>query len=521
MKNLEFGRDTSLSQILESIKASEEENIDLNLPKDSPIFSNPINKEIIEKYARKAGKNLNIVGAAPAEKLVADEFDFVEGEDVAEKKEEAEKVSDLPKEESKVEKQEPQKKKGGLLANLKGRKKLLVWGGLGLVIFIIFLTSFFWFLPQADVTVNIESQSKENQLTLKASQEVTEVDVENKIIPLTVETVEKSGEEKKETTGKLTVGAPAKGRVTVGNFSIITSKKFSAGTTITSVSGQNTGLEFTLDTEVTVPKASSSGLILISGQAGVNVTARKIGSDGNLPVSTEFQVGSENTGTIKGVNDIAFSGGDSKQVTAVSEEDRKKLREELLDKLKREAEEELEKKLEGSKVPEGGLKTEVIEEKFDKVVGEEAKEVSLTMKVSATAKLFKEEDLKKVLIESINPTVPEGLKVDEEKSTVEAELFETEGEKDLEILGKINAVLVPDIDEESLRSTLSGKSYGSATAYLQSQENISGFEIDIKPAIFSLFKFMPLNGSKINVIINAQEELNTKPAQEEGAKNAE
>ena len=170
--------------------------------------------------------------------------------------------------------------------------------------------------------------------------------MENKVIPLTVEQVTKSDEGKRDASGKLTIGSPAKGRVTVGNFSIVTSKKYPAGITLKSVSGQNKGLEFTLDTEVTVPKASPSGFSIIAGQAGVNITAKKIGSEGNLPASTEFQIGSENIGTIKGVNDLALSGGNSKEVKAVSKEDRDKLKEDRLEELSKKAEEELESKLE-------------------------------------------------------------------------------------------------------------------------------------------------------------------------------
>lgn len=525
MKKLEFGTDASMSQILESIKASEEESVDLSLPEDSPIFSNPINKEIIEKYAQKSGKKINVVGgvvAAAAAAKAADEFGFVEGHDIADSHktqlEEPTVATDTKEPAKPVDKTKKGKGPFSFFSRLSGRKKLLIWGAIGLVITLVLLFTSFWFLPSADVTVNIESETETNQLTLKASQEADEVDLEKKIIPLTVEEVTKSDVRKADATGKLTLGSPAKGRVTVGNFSIVTTKKFPAGTTITSVSGQNTGLEFTLDTEVSVPKASTSGAIRTAGQAGVNVTAKKIGSEGNLPASTEFQVGNEDIGTVNGINDLALSGGESKQVTAVSEEDRKKLREDLLEELSKKAKEDLESKLEGAKVPEGGLKTEVVEESFDKAAGEEAKEVSLTMKVKATAKLFQEEDLKKLMIESISPSVPEGLVVDEDKSTVEAELFETEGEADIELLGKIDAVLVPDIAEDSLRSTLSGRSFGSAASYLQSQENISGFEIEIKPAIFRLFKFMPFNGSRINIVINSQEDssVDSEAEEEEG-----
>jgi hypothetical protein len=513
MKTLEFGQESSLAQILESIKATEDLDVTLDLPEDSPVHLNPVNKEIIEKFAKKEGKQVSIKGLPILKKAGDEEFRFVEGEDIAEKGE-AQPQESLPTKQEGLgaaqDKPSEAPKKGGgpfkFISNLKGRKKLAFFGGVGLFIFAILFFISFWFLPSADVKIVVEGETKTNQITLTASQKASEVDVENKTIPLNVEEVTKSGVEKGDATGKLVVGTPSKGRVTIGNFSMVTSKKYSAGTNIKSISGQNQGLEFTLETAVTVPKASSSGFSIVAGQAGVNVTAKKIGSSGNLPAGSEFQVGSEDVGTVKAVNDIAFSGGESKEVTAVSEEDRKKLKEDLLEKLSKEAKEELENKLEGSTVPEGGLKTEIIKEKYDKVVGEEAKEVTLTLEVKATAKLFKEDDLKKLLIESVKPSVPDGFVVDEEGSTVEAELFETEGEDDVEILGKINAVLIPDMNEEDLQKNLSGKSFGSAASYLQGLDNAPEFEIEIKPSIFRIFKFMPFNSSRINVTITKQED---------------
>ncbi len=512
MRKLEFGQEASLSQILESIKAAEDLDIALDLPEDSPVHLNPINKEIIEKFAKKEGKQVSIKGLPLSKKGAGEEFGFVEGEDIVEKGE-FQSQEKLPTKQESTDSAEDKssetpKKSGGIfkfISNLKGRKKIAFFGGIGFLIFAILFFVSFWFLPSADVSIVVEGETKTNQITLTASQKASEVDVESKTIPLSVEEVTKSDVEEGKATGKLVVGTPSKGRVTIGNFSMVTSKKYNAGTNIKSISGQNQGLEFTLDTEVTVPKASSSGFSIVAGQAGVNVTSKKIGSSGNLPAGSEFQVGSENIGTVKAANDIAFSGGESKEVTAVSEEDRKKLKEDLLEKLSKEAKEELEGKLEGATVPEGGFKTEIVKEKFDKVVGEEAKEVTLTLEVKATAKLFQEDDLKKLLVESIKPSVLDGFIIDEESSTVEAELFETEGEDDVEILGKINAVLIPDMNKEDLQKNLSRKSFGSAASYLQGLDNAPEFEIKIKPSIFRIFSLMPFNRSRINVTVTKQE----------------
>lgn len=519
MKILEFGQDTTLQQILESIRETQEDTVDLRLPKDSPLLTNKTNKEIIEKYAKKINKNLSFPGIDSTPTKTEEDFGFVEGQDITEKKpEKIAAVSELAKphtQEEISEKEEPEKTvspdsnkpaKGPLkfFKNLRGRKKLLVLGAGSIVLMVIILLGTFWFVPAAEVSIVVEKEEKSNQITLSASESVTEVDLENKIIPLTVEQITKSDVDTAETTGKLTIGAPAKGRVTIGNFSIVTSKKYSAGTSIKTTSGQNSGLEFTLDTEVTVPKASSSGLS--AGQAGVNVTAKKIGANGNVPKSTVFQIASENIGTVRGVNDVAFTGGESKQVSAVSEEDRKNLKEKLLEKLKKEVEEELENKIGGATVPKGGLETEILKEKYDKVIGEESEEVTLTLEVKAKATLFKEEDLKKILIESIKPTIKEGFTIDEENSTVESELFKAEGEEGVvEILGKINAVLIPDLSEKDLKSKLTGKSFGGASSFLQSLENVSGFEIELKPAIFRLFKILPFNSGRISVNISSEE----------------
>ena len=528
MKILEFGQDTTLQQILESIRVTQEDTVDLRLPKDSPILTNKTNKEIIEKYARKINKKLSFPSIDSTPTKGEEDFGFVEGQDIAEKKpEKIAAVSEVAKshtQEEILEKEEPKKTvspevnkpaKGPLkfFKNLRGRKKLLVLGTGSIFLIMIILFGTFWFVPAAEVSIVVEKEEKSNQITLSASESVTEVDLENKIIPLTVEQITKSDVDTAETTGKLTIGAPAKGRVTIGNFSTVTSKKYSAGTTVKTVSGQNVGLEFTLDTEVTVPKASSSGFSIVAGQVGVNATAKKIGSEWNVPKSTEFQISNEDLGTVKGVNDVAFSGGESKQVSSVSEEDRKNLKEKLLEKLKKEVEEELENKIGGATVPKGGLETEILKEKYDKVIGEESKEVTLTLEVKAKATLFKEEDLKKILIESIKTTIKEGFTIDEENSTVEAELFKAEGEEGVvEILGKINAVLIPDLSEEDLKSKLTGKSFGGASSFLQSLENVSGFEIELKPAIFRLFKILPFNSGRINVNISSEEITTESPS---------
>ena len=246
MRKLEFGQEASLSQILESIKAAEDLDIALDLPEDSPVHLNPINKEIIEKFAKKEGKQVSIKGLPLSKKGGDEEFGFVEGEDIVEKGE-FQPQEKLPTKQESTDSSEDKsseipKKSGGIfkfISNLKGRKKIAFFGGVGFLIFTILFFVSFWFLPSADVSIVVEGETKTNQITLTASQKASEVDVESKTIPLSVEEVTKSDGEEGKATGKLVVVIPSKGRVTIGNFSIVTSKKYNAGTNIKSISGQN------------------------------------------------------------------------------------------------------------------------------------------------------------------------------------------------------------------------------------------------------------------------------------------
>ncbi len=512
MKLLEFGEGTNLSQILDSIKATEEEEVQIRLLASSSLSTSQVNREIIEKFAEKVGKKVSIQGSSVPEKPQSD-FNFVEGKDIAQETEAEEEKAPAPSISGPVEERPspepiPLKKKpvgpGGFFGKLKGRKKLAVLVTGAISTFMVLGAVFFWFLPSATVNITAQKQSKIIQESLSASASATDVDTKNKVIPLSIEEVTESDIATATASGKLTVGTPAKGRVTVGNFSTVTSKKYPAGTSITAVGGASQGLIFTLDTAVTVPKATSSGFNIVAGQAGVNVTASKIGDKGNVSAGSDFQVDDESIGTVKATNDLDFSGGESHQITAVSDEDRKNLRAKLLAKLTQEAKKDLQNKLGGASVPNGGLSVQVTTEKYDKAAGEQAKEVNLTMEVTASAKLFKEEDLKKVLIGSM--TVPDGYVIDESASQVSSKIIGTAGQDGaVQVLGKIKAVLVPDIKPEELAGYLAGKSFGAANSYLTTLKNISGFDIEIRPAIFRIFKILPFNKSRIKIDISEQD----------------
>ena len=155
-------------------------------------------------------------------------------------------------------------------------------------------------------------------------------------------------------------------------------------------------------------------------------------------------------------------------------------------------------------IPEGGLEAEIVNETYDKKVGEEAADFRLSLEVKFTAKIFSEDDLKNILIESISDSIPSGFEIDKEGSSVESEILE-KGEDDLKVLGKIKANLLPIIDTSDIAKNIAGKDFGATDKYLKSIDAITGFEIKLEPSVMKLFGTMPFVSGRIKVKIIQEE----------------
>ncbi|MDP3726748.1 MAG: baseplate J/gp47 family protein, partial [bacterium] len=174
-------------------------------------------------------------------------------------------------------------------------------------------------------------------------------------------------------TGKKEVGDKAKGKITILS-SIAKEQTFAQGTVVTS----SNSLAFTLNESVKV--ASSSGLSDLKS-VQVEVTAKDIGKEYNLPSGTKFTVGSFESSEVEAKNDVAFSGGTKKEVTVVSKDDINKLTEEIIKNLTEKAKDETARKISSEKsVLPIFLSTTLTKKDFSKDAGDEAS--SLTLKAT-------------------------------------------------------------------------------------------------------------------------------------------
>jgi len=503
MKRLEFNEKNNLTDVLKALQKEPGHEIEIYLFPGSDILKDSANKEIIELLAKDLNKKVVLkgdVGVKTASKdeskgevKAEDDHGFVEGKDVAEDQIEGKNISEAKKKRFSF----PKLPK---LKFLKGPK--WIYFGVGLLGFIVvggILT--FWLVPRATVTLITEQKFKESELAIVASAKEDEVDVDKGIIPLkTMETTVKDVLEQKA-TGSKTVGTSAKGRIKIINRET-SDKKFFSGTEIKTISGPS--LSFTLDSVATI-SASVEGCTNDCKETAVNVTAKQIGADSNLKSGTKFKVGSVvDTTKVVGESLVNFSGGSSKKITIVSADDQKKVKEELLEKLETKAKEELETENPEIVIPEGGLEGEIVNETYDKKIGEEASDIKLSLEVKFSVKIFSEDDLKNILIDSISDSIPSGFEVDKEGSSVESEILE-KGDDNLKVLGKIKANLIPIIQTSDIAKNIAGKDFGSTDKYLKAIDAITGFEIKLEPSIMRLFGTMPFASNRIKIKVIQEE----------------
>ncbi len=331
----------------------------------------------------------------------------------------------------------------------------------------------YWNVPTAEVNLLLAAQTQQPSLEVTINPKATGINEATKEIPgLTVELDEKETK-KSATTGKKSIGDPAKGQVTIYNKTT-NSKTFDKGTIVTAPNN----LKFSLTDSVTV--ASQSGDITnpTSGKADVNVIAVAIGPEGNLGVGQIFTMAGLSTDDFVGKNGTAFSGGTSRQISVVARADQENTAATATAELTEQAKKDVGGKLsEGEKIIDKTLLGQVTGKKFDKSIDDEATELSLDLAMHFTALAYKENDLIALLEKSIAGSAPSGF--DFKKDEVKMEITEMTKKKDGTILMKANfqVVFLPRLNIDEIKKNLTGKSLTDADKYLRGLGNVAGYGV--------------------------------------------
>ena len=296
-------------------------------------------------------------------------------------------------------------------------------------------------------------------------------------------------------TGKKDVGEKAKGTVTVYNVS--DTEKLESGTQIKSKTSN--GLLFILDKDITVASGSASS----PGKTDVNVTAKDIGTDYNLPSGTKFTIG--NISTLEAKNDSAFSGGLKKQVTVVSKEDIAKLTSALPKSLEDKARNDIAQKAGGDDTLLQFLAVAGMEkDKFDKKVGDEAKTIKLSATINFQGMTYSNDELMKYAASRLAQKYSEA-SFAEKSVKVSIKNAKKKNDKEVAATASLEGGLLPKIDTDDVAKKIQGKSLKNAKTLLSDLPQVAKSDIQFSPGIPLLPHLFPSLPKNITVTIQSNE----------------
>lgn len=360
--------------------------------------------------------------------------------------------------------------------------------------------SAFLLVPKAQVTLYLTPKTIDKQIDFTVvSGKDTDIDrsrLKGEIVEVEVEDTLQ-----KDTSGEALVGDKATGEVTIFNKTS-KSKTFSSGTTLIGTGD----LKFELDENVTIASQSASDSGITFGKTKVKATAVSVGTQSNISNNTTLSIKGFDTSDYSAKAAVDFSGGSSKQVRSVSQDDRDDLLEELTKKLEEKAAKQLEDKIDFDETLISlGFEQEEINKKYTKAIDEEADSVSLTLKLRLTTLKFKTEEALNLVKEDVDSQAPENF-VSQGKETV-VEILESQVEDgEAQVEAVLRTKLIPNLDEEEIKSNLKGKKPEATESYLKSLPNFSKVDIDISPKLPQSLSVFPRRVNNITLTIKVQEE---------------
>lgn len=359
--------------------------------------------------------------------------------------------------------------------NIKLSKLFVIIGSAALAL-LVFGFIYWWFAPKAVVTIYVSPKRIEENLVVSLDSGMRIKD--NKISV--------SGEKTNSTTGTKTVGEKATGKVKVQNGTAFPIN-LSTGTVLLTSSD----LKF-----VTLSSASISGALSPSnpGTAEIEVSAGSIGSEYNISKDEIFKVGNYPKAEVDATSIDGFGGGSSRQISSVSEDDRKKILKQLTDELIEDAKSKLRDQIDIDQLlVDSSFEIESQDEQFSNKVGDEAVSIKLSLSMDVRIKSIAKSELLVKATEVLNSKIPLGFVLKDDQIE-----YQIESEKDSFVI-KVVANLLPDVGEDEIAKKIAGKYPKLAEDYFVSVTGFTKAEFKIKPLFPGKLGTLPHVAKKINV----------------------
>lgn len=352
---------------------------------------------------------------------------------------------------------------------------------IALGLLLILTTVTFFLLPKATVTVVLPAEPVSDALLLAVQTETAEGAVKGSVV-----TSEQSSSTTITATGKKDIGSKATGTISITNkyrdgSGAGKDQSFAAGTKATDVSTKKV---FTLNNSVTVSRVTfnpNNGQPIYDTKT-VKVTAVEPGESYNIPKSSFTLAGALDNTVIESTE--AFSGGLTKQITVLSQQDLDTAVAAAKAELETKARADLAEKAKGLLILPDAVWQTVKEQTTDKKVDEEAQNVNLTLKIEFASLAFEKklvDDQFKTKLSSTLTETQELVFEDGKEPTITTKgITDDKTKLTIEVAG--SGYKVEKIDKATIARSVKNKSVDSAKNSIVETYKADSVEISISPS---------------------------------------
>jgi hypothetical protein len=359
---------------------------------------------------------------------------------------------------------------------------------------------YYWNVPKAEVILFIRPKKVEKQVEITVSTEAQQLDEENFIVPGQIKEITVEGSETVPTTGTVRVGESAKGKVTIYNKTD-ENKKFDKGTILVGPGNLRYLLDEEVEVEAQVKEDTGDGETVTFGKKEANIIAGDIGDEYNIEADQGFTFKEFDQDDFVGKNSDKISGGESKEIQAVSKDDRINARDLLQQKLEEQAKQKVQSEI-GSDVVvvSQSQESELGDTVFDKKVGEEGDSLTVDGEMEVQVFITAKSDFNQILLKALAASIPENFILSESdlKTTI-SEAEEDEEETILTIDARAN--VMPKFNFAQIKQNITGKKIKAVEEYFRSLSNFDSSKITINPQILGKFGTMPKKSENIAITI--------------------
>lgn len=365
---------------------------------------------------------------------------------------------------------------------------------------IVGFISFYFLLEEASIKIYPVKEVNVFDLKIKANKNISKINFEKMEIPAQVVAVEKNTTEEFFATGKKFAKTKAKGTITVYNVYSSWPQKLVKNTRFLS---QDKKL-FRTTKAIIIPGAKIKNGQIVPSSIDVEVVADQIGPEYNIPPSTFTIPGFKGGPKYKGFYGKSFDymkGGANGDVVYITEDDVKKAKKTVLDKLFNVAQSELESQIpENLKLIPEAKENKTISINVEPKENEIAKKFKVTAKIVSYAFLFDEKDLSDLIHYIALSRTKKGEIADKNTQKIEfksSSIDFSRGEAIFNIRAEETAYA--SINKDDLKSKLAGKNYEAINEFFGNQKNIEKADVTLWPFWISKVP-KSLNKIKIEIV---------------------